>query len=123
MSCYINGGKMEYDVEPFESLDVLKIKYNSNNKIVEVSTVFSLSLDEYYKNNKCLLTVPLLTDEKPFIYNDNIYHEIDFRVFQHLNDKITYCYEVETFDWILRKMQSLVNNGCILCYCIKLIEL
>jgi len=114
---------MEYDVEPFESLDVLKIKYNSNNKIVEVSTVFSLSLDEYYKNNKCLLTVPLLTDEKPFIYNDNIYHEIDFRVFQHLNDKITYCYEVETFDWILRKMQSLVNNGCILCYCIKLIEL
>lgn len=123
MSCYINGGKMEYDFEPFESLDVLKIKYNSNNKIVEVSTVFSLSLDEYYKNNKCLLTVPLLTDEKPFIYNDNIYHEIDFKVFQQLNDKITYCYEVETLDWILRKMQSLVNNGCILCYCIKLIEL
>ena len=73
-----------------ETIDVVDLYYSDYPRgiIESLETVYSFSLDEYYEEPACFLTIPLLSTDKSFIYDNTIYHRLDYGTLKNLNKDI-----------------------------------
>ena len=73
-----------------ETIDVVDLYYSDYSRgiIESLETIYSFSLDEYYEEPACFLTIPLLSSDKAFVYNRTIYHILDYGTLKNRNKDI-----------------------------------
>ena len=110
-----------------EKIDVVDLYYSDYPKrIVEsLVTSYSLSLDEYYEEPSCFLTIPLLSSDKAFVYNNTIYHPLDYGTLKNMNKDIADTKQQKQWEKEMEKIHDLCFSPppyLKICYTIQLTE-